>query len=117
MSCNFCPTNSFPIDKLFFYWKDQDWRRSDFVKTISQTSLLVWYEQETPTLKVTKSRVRVSFSYQTKEGWCGKYFAKNKQFNDRAFQQRKQFMKNRLLEQKLQLFQYEVFHPYNGDAK
>jgi hypothetical protein len=46
------PENPFP--QTFFSWKDQDSWFSDCAKTILQTSLLVWYEQETPTLKRQK---------------------------------------------------------------
>jgi hypothetical protein len=58
MSSNFSSRDSFFTND--FCWKNKDLQLLDVIKTISQASLLVWYEQETPTLKRQKLWLEVA---------------------------------------------------------
>jgi hypothetical protein len=83
-----------------------------FCETISHTSLLVWYEQETTTLKRQKLGLWLASRTKLTKAAVGNVLPKNVQFEGGAFQKKeKRFMENECLEQKLQLIQYEVFHP------
>jgi hypothetical protein len=72
--------------------------------------LLVWYEQETPTLK--RQKLGLGLASRTKPTKAAVGNILSKIYSSRVeLSNKKKFMENECLEQKLQLIEYEVFPP------
>ena len=114
MSCNFCYRYSFSTN--FFLLERPRLLTPRFCHKYFTNIFVGLVRAKTPTLKMTKFRVRLASRTKPTKAAMENIFPK---INSSSVElsNKKKFMENGLLEQKLQLTQYEVFHPNFDEAK